>query len=283
VSRASSKLLDALARGLARAMPERMAQALHDPVFFIGSGRSGTNLFAGLLRSHPELSVLPNEANDLWHPGLYPWMNAEMDVAPIWADSRGFARASLGSRTPADDRRLRATFGAFQRLTGGRYLINKSIMITFIVDHILSLFPDARFIHVLRDGRSVALSFAQKDVQKIARDRARYARHGLDLPFEELVLRFARYWQEQMQEIDRHRELLSGRLIEIRYEELCAEPRRELVKLSRFLSIDPNRFALPERSIASQDHKFTRDLPDHVQENVTAILATTLREKGYVN
>ena len=30
-----------------------------------------------------------------------------------------------------------------------------------------------------------------------------------------------------------------------------------------------------------QNHKFGRDLPEHVQERVTQILAATLREKGY--
>ena len=59
------------ARALGRTFPRRFAPMLHDPVFFIGSGRSGTNLLASFLRSHPEISVFPGEANDLWHPALY--------------------------------------------------------------------------------------------------------------------------------------------------------------------------------------------------------------------
>ena len=166
--RASARLYERVARILARAFPAHMAAELHDPIFFIGAGRSGTNLLTDLLRSHPDLSVFPDEANDLWHPRLYPWSDARLDVPPIWADGQAFTRASLDSRSAADDQRLRAAFGAYQRLTRGRYLVNKSIMITFMVEYVLDVFPDARFIHLLRDGRSVALSFAQKDAKNIS-------------------------------------------------------------------------------------------------------------------
>jgi LPS sulfotransferase NodH len=271
-----------VARTLGRTFPKRFAPMLHDPVFFIGSGRSGTNLLASLLRSHPDISVFPDEANDLWHPALYPWATTKLDVAPIWADGHAFARASLLSRTPADDERLRAAFGAYQRLTGGPCFVNKSILITFIVDHILKVFGDARFIHLLRDGRSVALSFAQKESSKIAKDRERYARYGLTLPLEDLVVRFAQNWQDQMREIDRHRERLSGRLYEIRYEDLCADPKQELSSLANFLAVDPYHFTVSGVATSSQDFKFARDLPASVQERVTALLSPTLREKGYL-
>jgi Sulfotransferase family len=278
----SSKLPETAARALGRAFPGRLAPMLHDPVFFIGSGRSGTNLLAGLLDAHPELSVFPDEANDLWHPRLYPWARSKLDVPPTWADGRAFARVSLSSRTPADDERLRAVFGAYQRLTGGRYFVNKSILITFILDHVLEVFSDARFIHLLRDGRSVALSFAQKEIKKILKDRDRYARHGLELPLEKLIVRFAENWQDQMREIDSHRERLSGRLFEIRYEDLCADPERELGKLARLLAIDPHGFTTTGVPISSQDYKFARDVPAAVQDQVTALLSPTLREKGYL-
>jgi hypothetical protein len=269
------------ARALGRTFPKHFAPMLHDPVFFIGSGRSGTNLLASFLRSHPEISVFPDEANDLWHPALFPWATTKLDVAPVWADGRAFAQASLSSRTPAEDERLRAVFGAYQRMTGGRCFVNKSILITFMVEHILKVFGDARFIHLLRDGRSVALSFAHKESSKIAKDRDRYARYGLSLPFEELVIRFAQNWQDQMREVDRHREALSERLYEIRYEALCAKPVRELRRLSHFLGVDPDRFTVSDVAASSQDFKFARDLPDSVQERITALLSPTLREKGY--
>jgi hypothetical protein len=255
---------------------------LHCPVFFIGSGRSGTNLLASFLRSHPEISVLPSEANDLWHPALYPWATAKLDVAPIWADGRAFARASLSSRAPSDDERLRAVFGAYQRLTRGRCFVNKSILITFMVDHIFEVFGDARFIHLLRDGRSVALSFAHKESAKIAKDRSRYAQYGLALPLEELVVRFAQNWQDQMREIDHHRERLCGRLHEIRYEDLCADPEPELRSLANFLGVDPQRFTVSGIATSSQDFKFAQELPASVQDRVTALLSSTLREKGYL-
>ena len=258
-----------------------MATALHGPIFFIGSGRSGTNLLARILSSHPALSVFPSEANDLWHPKLYPWAESTLDVPPTWADARAFARASLQTRTPADDARLRAVFGAYQRLTRGEYMVNKSVLITFMLDHVLKIFADARFIHLLRDGRSVALSFAEKEAKKIARNPAKYQRYGLALPQDELVLRFAENWRDQMAEIDRHREQLSDRLFEMRYEELCSAPRDELARLADFLRVDASLFKAGGVTIRSQDYKFARELSPATQKRVTALLASTLHRHGY--
>lgn len=86
-----------------------------------------------------------------------------------------------------------------------------------------------------------------------------------------------------MREVDRHRERLSGRLYEIRYEDLCADPKRELRSLAHFLGVDPYRFPVPGLLASSQDFKFARDLPASVQERVTALLSPTLLEKGYLS
>jgi LPS sulfotransferase NodH len=280
-SRASSKFVELAARALGRAFPQRMASAVHDPIFFIGSGRSGTNLLARLLRSHPALSVFPSEANDLWHPLLYPWHESTLDVPPTWADGPAFAKASLEARTPADDVRLRAVFGAYQRMTRGAYFVNKSVMITFLLDHVLQVFGDARFIHLLRDGRSVALSFAKKEIEKIPKARERYARYGLSAPLDELVVLFAESWRDQMIEIDRHRARLGDRLIELRYEDLCANPDHELRRIADQLRIDPNLFTRTGISIRSQDHKFAGNLGPAAQQRVAEVLAPTLHSKGY--
>src|SRR5262245_65969687 len=103
VGRASSNGTELSARVLGRFFPQRMAAAMHQPIFFIGSGRSGSNLLARIMSSHPALSVFPSEANDLWHPKLYPWAESNVEIPPTGAGGRVFAETTLQTAQPADD------------------------------------------------------------------------------------------------------------------------------------------------------------------------------------
>ncbi len=72
------------------------------------------------------------------------------------------------------------------------------------------LFPDAQFVHILRDGRDVALSLAgQLWGQKSAFTAARYWRRCVEAGLED------------------GRALGAGRYHELTYEELLATPERE--------------------------------------------------------
>ena len=89
---------------------------------------------------------------------------------------------------------------------------------TLILDFIDELFPDARYIHVIRDGRDVVASFRERwgYLAAIRVARGVWVRH----------VRAAR---------DFGRRVARERYTEIRYERLVAEPERVLRELFRFL------------------------------------------------
>ncbi|MGH7658900.1 MAG: sulfotransferase family protein, partial [Gemmatimonadales bacterium] len=92
-------------------------------------------------------------------------------------------------------------------------------------------FPDARFIHIIRDGRDACLSHLKQSFG-----------YGD-------VLECAAGWQEEVQWVRRMGEILGERYLELRYEDLVKEPEPVLRRLCTFLGItyDPQMLKYHER------------------------------------
>lgn len=135
---------------------------LTNPVFIIGSGRSGTTFFKELLRKHPDIFMYPGEANDLWHPALYPYHESEIDVPPIWLDPVTFTNTSIANWPVGWGEHIKKEFKNKWLPYKRKVFFHKTVMINFMVPKILELFPNAKFIFMVRNGWSVALSYQKK-------------------------------------------------------------------------------------------------------------------------
>jgi len=131
-----------------------------DPIFIIGCGRSGTTILGTVLSRHRSITYL-NEPRNLWF-SAYP----ETDIWTANAESRGgklyLSSADADSRK---SRRIRRMFRFETLVTRRRVLIEKLPINSFRLEFIHALFPDARFIHIYRNGLEVAQSIekANKD------------------------------------------------------------------------------------------------------------------------
>lgn len=283
--RVPNRLRDISAKSLGK-LPLVLNKAnLHRPVFFIGCGRSGTTALARYLSKHPELAVYPTEANDLWHPNLYPWTHATLEVEPYWKNPRSFTIASLSQpNRQFHDRYLRKVFCAFQFIARKPCFVNKSVMVTFAIDHILELFPDARFIHVLRDGRASALSFARKEHAKI-NESTTYQEKGIQPSFDELLQDFAKFWADNVNEVSSRQQFLeeeSNRFIELRYESLCSDSTAITEELCRFLGVSTEwNSARVGFEFKNFNHKFSQDLTNVQQRLMNELIGEELEARGY--
>ena len=119
------------------------------PIFIIGCGRSGTTLLRMMLDSHPRISA-GEETKFL------------TDLQPIVGEHWSLLSAYGFSREWWLDR-IRAFYGDFQAeylaKRGKQRWAEKTPGYTFHLDFIAELFPDAQYVHVIRDGRDVALSW----------------------------------------------------------------------------------------------------------------------------
>lgn len=123
------------------------------PVFILGCGRSGTTIFGTALSKHNNITYL-NERRDLWFKA-YP-------VTDIWthqASSRN-GKMNLTSEEidSAKSLMLRRLFHRETIKTSKPLLVEKLPINNFRVEFVHSIFPDARFIHIYRNGLEVARS-----------------------------------------------------------------------------------------------------------------------------
>lgn len=118
------------------------------PVILVGAGRSGTNLLRDLACSLPGYTTWPcDEINYIWRHGNRDAPTDELAVA----DAR-----------PAVRRYVRAKFDRQRRRASGESLVEKTCATTLRVGFAHHIFPEARFVVIVRDGRDVAVSAATR-------------------------------------------------------------------------------------------------------------------------
>jgi len=147
------------------------------PLFIVGCGRSGTTLVRMMLNAHPEIAV-PTESHfiyELARRRLSGRWSARLDDATGWSGLMRYLdqhhylglwkldkerlHSRLGELSPRTHSAVfRAIFTEFMRKEGKTRWGDKTPMHVQYMLMIERLFPDARFLHVVRDGRDVALS-----------------------------------------------------------------------------------------------------------------------------
>ena len=153
---------DALPGPLPPGWPARSRSAASTRVDFpyaclIGAPRSGTTALGALLSTHPDVGYL-----------FEPYFIWDRAFGPLADDRRTAAMA-----TPRVATAVRRELRIFHRKTGRRLLLEKSPFSSFRVPLVNAVFPHAKFIHILRDGRDVALSTHRKWIERLD-----YTEHG---------------------------------------------------------------------------------------------------------
>lgn len=212
------------------------------PIFIGGAGRSGTTLLRVILDTHsriacgPELKVIPS-------------------IAHLWADFQTkYAPFLALSQVGADDidrlfRELISGLLAPLRARDGKpRSAEKSPNNVFYFRHLHRIFPDAAFIHVVRDGRDVVASLQQMDWK---------TPDGVPIDYTRDTRLAARYWVNAVMTGREFARQTAGasRYHEVRYEALVERPEPCLRALFEFLGEpwEPGALAF---------HQRTRELSD---------------------
>lgn len=205
--------------------PEVLAPA----PFIVGVGRSGTTLLRLMLDAHPEMAI-PPETHFLAAMLETPPADAEQFMtmltgAHTWGDfhldAEDLARAAAGL-APFDPARAARLFyrhyaARFDKPRWG----DKSPPYVQYMEALADLFQEARFIHMIRDGRDVALSYKDK---WFGPGRSAAAA--------------AAFWRERILEARRQAAVLpQGRYLELRFEDLVASPAASLRRVCVFLDL----------------------------------------------
>jgi len=111
-------------------------------VFLVGSERSGTTVLGQILDRHPDIAQ--------WYEPYFVW-DKYFRLAPHDARSAGDATPRVISQVFND-------FERYRKKQNKPVIFDKSPRNSLKIPFILKIFPNARFVHMLRDGRDATLS-----------------------------------------------------------------------------------------------------------------------------
>ena len=217
--------------------------------FIVGCGRSGTTLLRAMLDSHPELAV-PAETKFIARMGAArrryerpAGFDAERFVDDMfrrtaleerWELSRSDVTSAL-RKYPPDDyaQAVRRVFATMAEQRGKTRYGNKTPIHVMSMPLLAEIFPEARFVHLVRDGRDVALSYLETEFGP------------------KTIVDGALHWRRH---VGRGRATGRGlgpsRYHEVKYEDLVAAPESVLRLICTFLELPfhPHMLAYHERA-----------------------------------
>jgi hypothetical protein len=246
------------------------------PVFFVtGLGKSGTRWLTKILDSHPE--VLCKGEGRFFSAG---WMRADLDPANesalpsslyyalthsehlrLWIERSVWSRDGDPDEHIRDLVRLATDYFLAEGLSrsGKKVVGDKTPLLgPKFVEEIYEIYPEARVIHIIRDGRDQAVSFIHQQGNRAKRGRTHrlspeelarseaYRRSPRELAetgegmFAEKTLRkAAQNWSLRVGRATEDGPALFGDCYtEVRYEDLLVRPNEEVGRLLGFLGVD---------------------------------------------
>lgn len=224
------------------------------PFFIVASARSGTTFLRLTLNAHPEIAVPPESR---FITELY--VDGEVEVASFMKSLEGHTRFKAWELSPELVRRelgdservpyveaISATYRAFARSRGKTFWGDKTPRYIENIPLLARMFPDSRFIHIVRDGRNVALSYSHVNFGP------------------KNVARAADLWARRVSKgIQDGRALGADRYLEVRNEDLAADPESEIEKICGFLTVavNPLMFDPQERAKGEVEKKVHNHTP----------------------
>ncbi len=224
--------------------------------FIVGVGRSGTTMLRLMLDAHPALTIPPEthfvpDLIDAIEGGATPEQAVEvMTAVRQWGDLHT-EPAEVLERWRRLDRfeagpALRAFYEIFpERMNKPRYGEKTPAYVKSMIK-IESVLPEARFIHVIRDGRDVALSRWKRTL-------------GDKQPAP--ASRVAGTWARRIRRAQRHGRKVRH-YIELRYEDLVTDTEPSLRRICEYLELDWDPVVLRYYEHAAERMaEMARDLP----------------------
>jgi hypothetical protein len=211
------------------------------PVFVMGCHRSGTNLLYDTLLSAGGFAIyrgyLPIYKILIPRFGNLDSLENRNRIIATWLRSKGFRRSGLDpDELTARMQHDCKTGGDFIRIIMDEIARKQNVDRWAVYDpdnvlHVLKVkadIPEALFIHIIRDGRDIALS-----LKKMGGFKA--------LPWDresQSLAATAVYWEWMVRKGRAYGQQISADYLEIRYEDLVSSPHQTLQTVGKFLDHD---------------------------------------------
>ena len=205
-----------------------------DPFFIVGNDRSGTTMLRLILDRGPDVAIPPESMFLTDLAGAYAAgrphdaQDAARLVAEVWKHPKVSRWGLRGGPPPVPDGldsraayrfAVEAPFRAYAAQEGKPRWADKTPHYVHHVDHLLALWPAARFVVLVRDGRDVALSLRR-------------------MPFgPNNAWAAAQWWARGVRAGERARREHPDAVRVVRYEDLVRRPREVVAEVCAFLDL----------------------------------------------
>lgn len=239
--------------------PEEVAEIKQffprEKFFILGHARSGTTLLMRLARLHPEVHcnyqahfftrqpLLKSLVNT---PEAEEWLTRKSNR---WNQGRDLSALVL--RAAADFIMERDAARDGKRIVGDKS--PSSTIHGQAVRDMHSIYPDAKLVYIVRDGRDVLISERFRNlveesrflkvedkriIEELSKDQTQFTNGTRSIFTESVIQRMAAGWVKNLQETeDEGRRLFGDNYYGMRYEDLLAHPFDEMQKLWEFLGV----------------------------------------------
>jgi len=126
------------------------------PVIIIGAARSGTKFLRDTLAMHSNFYAVPFDVNFIWR--FQRSLDADDSLPPDLL-------------TSSQIEYIRRALYRLSKVPAGGILLEKTVSNTLRVPFVEAVFPNARYIHLVRDGTEVALSAIRQWEEPIEKSR----------------------------------------------------------------------------------------------------------------
>lgn len=219
-----------------------------NPFFIIGNPRSGTTILRLMMNAHPRILVPPECGFCVWLYDKYSEWTFEPDELlsaflddlfrvkkfETWGIKHDDAFDYISAIKPNSYTELvDCVYGIYGNVHGIDFELwgDKN---NFYLDHIFTInkiFPESKFIHIIRDGRDVACSYVELNRKRLSGTYAPKLPADINVIAEEWVGNNVRI-------IDSLSCLSPGRSATVKYEELITNPITILQNMCTFLGIE---------------------------------------------
>jgi hypothetical protein len=303
-----------------------MIDRLKDPVFFIGFPRSGTTVFFEAFVRNPEFGWLANYA-EMWprtisanilcrlldnrlvhlrgHKKQYGsvrfgnrFLPQPVEAYSFWDHYTGidFSGGYLLGQAANNESRLQVRKALKKTMSyQGKTQFATKLTGPGRIQFLLSIFPDARFVHVIRDGRATVESLLRVEFW---RDKG-----GMDAPFwvngleaesidewqqsgKDSVELAAHQWKRVVETtISESRSLNKEQYAEVKYEDFVKSPQTTISDLLLWAGGDKNavgaKVELSETRLADMNRKYLEVFTKKQIVSMNRIMGPMLAQLGY--
>lgn len=308
--------------------PDLSKIKIEKPIFLISPPRSGTTMLQDVMCAHENVCFFNNTMNSFYHaPYAGEWFRRLLKLnvkgerylkdsveadgttaaepALLWARWMGrgiydldWNERRLKDLSPATILEIEQTIKKIIHISGGdkRFFCKYPAFVTEMRT-LQDLFPDAKFINIVRDGRMVAnsmLKLYQLSKEQIERinhpdckelipyPRVKKLRHYIETFGVNDIRTTAHVWNDCMDTINSFKPEITN-YYEVKYEDILKNPKLELDKIFDFcelprVSPENENFKNNLKGVGTIHHKNTYKDFDKVEE----ITERNLRRYGYI-